>query len=66
MAKKATKCERCGLPAELEIVQDGFEDTPKLFTLVRTYSGFCEKAYEPITAQEMHRLTKLPLSGWPR
>ena len=66
MAKKATTCERCGLPAELAIVQDGFDETPESFTLVRTCSGSCEKTYESMTAQEMHRLTGLPLSGWPR
>ena len=66
MAKKATRCERCSRPAELEIVPVGFDEAPESFTLVRTCSGPCEKTYELMTAQEMHRLTGLPLSGWPR
>jgi hypothetical protein len=62
--KAAIKCERCGSKAELLVVADGFDDAPKSFTITRTCSGGCPKGYAPVTAQEMHERTGLPLSGW--
>ncbi|MEQ1864537.1 MAG: hypothetical protein ABL996_07770 [Micropepsaceae bacterium] len=62
--KKNIKCERCGSNALLEVVPDGFDDAPASFTITRTCSGHCPKAYGPVTAQEMHDKTGLPLNGW--
>lgn len=62
--KLKTKCEHCGLEAEIEVVPDGWADAPASFVITRTCHGPCEKAYMPVTAQEMHKITGLPLSGW--
>ena len=63
--KKKIKCEKCGSDAELEVVPDGFDDAPAAFGITRTCSGPCQKAYGHMTAQEMHKKTGLPLTGWP-
>ena len=60
----SVKCELCGSDAELLVVSDGFDDAPTSFTITRTCSGPCEKRYLPMTAQEMHERTGLPLTGW--
>lgn len=62
--KKKIKCEMCGSDATLEVVPDGFEDAPETFVITRTCHGSCKKAYGPMTAQEMHEKTGLPLTGW--
>ncbi len=59
------KCAKCGEPAVLEVVPDGFDDAPESFTIRRTCSGPCEKTYGPqLTAKEMNQETGLPLTGW--
>jgi hypothetical protein len=61
----AVKCAACGSDAVLEVVPDGWDDAPKTFVVTHTCSGRCEKLYDPITAEEMHRRTGLPMTGWP-
>ena len=62
--KKSVKCENCGSDSVLEVVPDSFDDAPAGFTVTRTCSGQCQKAYWPMTAQEMHKRTGLPVTGW--
>jgi hypothetical protein len=62
--KKTIKCETCGRDATLEVVADGFDDAPPSFVITRTCSGHCKKEYAPMSAQKMHELTGLPLTGW--
>jgi hypothetical protein len=62
--KKTVSCERCGGPADLLMVADGFDDAPASFVMTRTCHRGCEKLYVPMTAKEMHDSTKLPLQGW--
>lgn len=62
--RKTDKCEICGSYAEVKVVADGFDDAPVSFTITRTCSGPCDKTYRPMTAQEMHETTGLPLTGW--
>ncbi len=62
--RKTVKCELCGSDAELLVVPDGFDDAPTSFAVTRTCSGPCKKRYWPMTAQEMHERTGLPLTGW--
>ncbi len=62
--RKTIKCEVCGSDAELAVIGDSFDDAPASFTVKQTCSGKCGKAYRPMTAQEMHEKTGLPLTGW--
>ena len=63
--KKSVKCDNCGGDAELVVVPDGFDDAPATFTVTRTCGGQCQKAYCQMSAQEMHKRTGLPVTGWP-
>jgi hypothetical protein len=58
------KCDICNGPAEIHVVADGFDDAPSSFVITRTCERGCKKVYVPVSAQEMHQMTKLPLSGW--
>jgi hypothetical protein len=62
--KKTIPCKTCGKDTLVEVVPDGFYDAPASFVITFTCSGSCEKAYAPMSAQKMHELTGLPLSGW--
>lgn len=63
--RRTTTCERCGGDAVDEVVPDGWDDAPANFTITRTCkNGPCSKTYTKLTAQQMHDLTGLPLSGW--
>ena len=62
--RKTVKCEICRSDAELKVVADGFDDAPAMFNITRTCSSLCEKKYFPMTAQQMHEKTGLPLTGW--
>jgi hypothetical protein len=62
--KRDVACPRCGGKAELEVVADGWDDAPASFTLTVTCSAGCPKGYIPVSAQEMHEKTGLPMSGW--
>ena len=62
--KLTIKCERCGSDAVLEVVPDGWDDTPASFTITRTCRGSCPKGYSQVTPEKMHELTGRPLSGW--
>ena len=64
--KTTVNCATCGLPAVLEVVPDNFDDAPESFTLTTTCSGACPNRYVTMSAQEMHKTTRLPLSGWSR
>ena len=56
--KKQIVCEGCGAAAELEVIPDGFDDVlPGSYTLTRTCSGSCPKAYSPLTAEQASALT---------
>ena len=48
----------------MAVIGDSFDDAPASFTVKQTCSGKCGKAYWPMTAQEMHEKTGLPLTGW--
>lgn len=63
---KTTKpCERCGQPADAQVVADGFDDAPESFTITRTCSAGCTKVYVAgVTPEEMRASTGLPLAGW--
>lgn len=63
--QKQIVCDKCGLPAVSEVVPNGFDDAPEIFTIGITCSGSCQKQYFPLTATKMHELTGLPLTGWP-
>jgi hypothetical protein len=62
--RKAIKCERCGKPAQFTVHADGFDDAPANFTATEECDGGCKKRYYPMSAQQMHDLTGLPLAGW--
>ena len=62
--RKTVKCETFGIDGELLVVPDGFDDAPRSFTITKTCSGPYEKRFMPMTAQEMHDRTGLPLEGW--
>ena len=62
--RKTDKCEICGSDADVHVVADGFDDAPASFIIKRTCSGPCEKTYRPMTAQQMHETTGLPMTGW--
>lgn len=55
---------RCDGPADVTVHADGFEDTPPSFTMRITCKGRCEPTRIPMTPQQMHEKTNLPLSGW--
>jgi hypothetical protein len=62
--KLTTKCERCGAKAEVEVVPDDWQDAPASFTITRTCFGACPKTYASVTPQQMHEITRRPLTGW--
>lgn len=62
--RKSIKCERCGKDAHITVHADGFDDAPASFTAKEECTARCEPRYYPMTAQEMHDRTGLPLSGW--
>jgi hypothetical protein len=62
--RRSIKCPECGKDGHETVVADGFDDAPESFTLKRECSGPCRPRYQPMTAKEMHELTRLPLSGW--
>ena len=66
MASKHLPCEICGKDSLVEVVPDGFEDTPPSFALTRTCRGSCKKAYASLSPEQTTKLTGLPVSGWPR
>jgi len=62
---KKVPCETCGRESTVEVRPDGFDDAPVSFTISRTCSGFCPKAHASLTPEENHKLTGLPVTGWP-
>ena len=62
--KRKVECETCWRNAVQEVVADDLDDAPANFTMTRTCSGQCPKTYLYMTAQEMHKQTGLPLTGW--
>jgi len=61
---KQTKCEKCGKDAIFKVNPDDWDDAPKGFTITRECSGRCHTTYMPVTPEQMHELTGLPVSGW--
>lgn len=62
--RKTIKCDRCGKEGSLTVHADGFDDAPASFTITEECKGPCEKRHYPMSAEEMQKLTGLPLSGW--
>lgn len=62
--RKTIKCSRCGKEASLTVHAVGFDDAPADFTITEECNGRCDKRYYPMSAQEMQKLTGLPLAGW--
>jgi hypothetical protein len=55
--KRKIACEICGAGAEQEVVPDGFDEVPTGYTLTRTCSERCDKAYGHITPEQATELT---------
>lgn len=62
--KTTGRCPMCGGPADVTVHADGFDDTPPSFTMRITCKGRCVATRIPMTPQQMHETTKLPLNGW--
>ena len=60
----AIQCDRCGKDGYITVHADGFDDAPTNFTAKQECQGACDPRYVPMTAQQMHDRTGLPLSGW--
>ena len=53
-----------GIRAPTPQTAGGSPDAPATFIIKRTCGGPCEKTYRPMTAQQMHETTGLPMTGW--
>lgn len=62
--RKTVRCKHCGQEAVITVVPDGFDDAPPTFVITEECRGRCAKSYYPCTAQQMHELTGLSLTGW--
>jgi hypothetical protein len=62
--RRIVKCERCGKEGYLTVHAEDWEDSPLSFTMKEECKGPCEPRYSQMTAEEMHKMTGLPLSGW--
>jgi hypothetical protein len=56
-------CEKCGAAATASVTPADWDDAPKSFTLTRE-CPVCGKSYMPLTPEQMHESTGLPLTGW--